>query len=680
MPTTRQGSQNKHNPAKTIIEQLTQPNKTKNNAKLKPPNNTTKNTNNKNNNINDSTKTNKDNKTKPTNPPNPTKPAPSTNINMNDKDTTPKPLYNALTGSIKSVLKNGGTQKRGQYHNPLRRNTNRSNKKDHNPNGNKEQPALQATTKFRSRVTFRITIPASDNPAQKASKIMMDLLSQIQETSDKEACFIPWTKRDESTTDMIDDPTDVPSKLNELFKFFPRLFPGKPHQQNMVYTKIYLGHDEIFDDITTDIKYWLMAGNHGMFYNMLQAEQTETIGWLLYSTYANDAGAIADDLYDKFQIQVGLRWMTINSGTRGKIPKDQLVKALHVEAIKSEKSLVKKALLKIYSRISWSRNVDLPNGMKLRFVTMRKDATSTHSITKLDRLRQRQKGFLSAALRSEQNWDILHLDYRIRDNTPTLREMIMDIRSNTHDTNLYLSVDLDWQKSGFVFQYLPEVKEEAESMTHTLYPYLLWQQNQRRAEDYDSEDEGDTEPLRDEELQKFFDGDALLRMEDLEYDPELKAVIDKDVDNYLEFIDEEDLLGNKFDKIAETAPTIHERPEPKALESNVYKESDDDTISTLGASVYNSPIGRARTKPKRVRIASHKTDDDITTLSTLSTPTLETYKALEDKIDDINQQNNRRFDQILQRLSGPSDTDEISQSPSGIDDAGEASSLAGDGR
>ena len=109
-------------------------------------------------------------------------------------------------------------------------------------------------------------------------------------------------------------------------------------------------------------------------------------------------------------------------------------------------------------------------------------------------------------------------------------------------------------------------------------------------------------------------------------------------------------------------------------------DEDDDSISTLGASVYNSPTGRQRTKPRRVRLMTDKQEDDITTLSTASTPTIETIKAIETRLEDLTTHNNKMFDQILQRLSSPSNTDEISQSSSGTTDAGDASSLAGDGR
>ena len=427
-----------------------------------------------------------------------------------------------------------------------------------------------------------------------------------------------------------------------------------------------------------------MSGNHGFYHNMLQAEATETIGWLLYSTKSIDAGALAEDLYDKFEVQVGLRWMTIDTGTKGKIPFEKKVFALHVEAIKKEKNTVKKALLQLYGRSSWITSQDLPNGIRLRFVTPRKEATSTHAITKLDRLRQRQKGFLNTVERSETNWDIIHLDWRLRDETPTLREMIMNLKSSTHDTKLFLSVDLDQQKSGFIFQYLPEVKEEARSMTRTLYTFLLWELNVKREEDYDSDDADDIEPLKEEELQKFFDADALLRMEDLHYDPIKKVVVDKFVDTYLEFIDDEELLGNKFEheEVMETAAI--NRPTPKPLESNVFREGDDDTVSTLGT-VKTSFSSKSRTKIKRGTRTNRTNYDDSNTVSSESSISAESFSTLESRVDTMNsefQLHTSKLDQLIKLIADnhTSNTAKSSQSSSGNIDAGGATSSAGEGQ
>ena len=598
-----------------------------------------------------------------------------------------KTPYNTRVQDVQSILKNNKTSKRSQYQQSLRRDTNRIyNRNRTTPASSRERHLTkQATTTYRSRATLKLNIPASDNPLRKAISIIKDFISQLQE-SDENACIIPWLESDIPTTSIIEDATDVPSRLDDLLIFHPKIYAGRPQQQNITYVKVHIGHEEKFESINTDIKYWLMSGNHGLYYNMLQAETTEKIGWLLYSTKSIDAGALAEDLYDKFEIQVGLRWMTIDAGTKGKMPNDKKVFALHVEAIRSEKNTVKKALLKLYSRTSWANSNDLPNGVRLRFVTLRREATSTHSITKLDRLRHRQKGFLAATIRSEPNWDILHLDWRLRDKTPTLREMIMNIKSATHETTLFLSVDLDWMKSGFVFQYLPELQEEAASMTRTLYPYLLWELDKLREDDYDPDDEYDIEPLRADELQKFFDADALLRMEDLKYDPVKKTVVDKYVDTYLEFIDDEDLLGNKFDiqdedQINNPHPT---RPEPKPLTSNVFREGDNDTVSTLGASVHTSISGRTRNKIRKVRLHS-TTDDHTTNSSTGSTVSTESYLTLESKVNTMS----TKFDLQLEKMdnlmklftaSNKSNTDETSQPPSGIKDAGGAEASAGERR
>ena len=588
---------------------------------------------------------------------------------------------------IKSILKDNSTTKRNKYQQSLRRETYRTSRKGKtNNNNNNKHKTTQATTKYRTRATLKLCIPASDNPILKANNMLKEFFTQLQ-NSDSSVCIIPWLDEDAKTTDIIEAASDIPTKLNELSTYHPRFFPGRPQQQHIAYAKVHLGHEEDFESISADVKYWLMSGNHGFYHNMLQAEQTEKIGWLLYSTKSIDAGALAEDLYDKFELQVGLRWMVIDTGTKGKIPNDKKVYALHVEAIKQEKNTVKKALLQLYSRSSWITSQDLPNGIRLRFVTPRREATSTHSITKLDRLRQRQKGFLNAVEQSESNWDILHLDWRLRDETPTLREMIMGIKSNTHDTKLFLSVDLDWQKSGFIFQYLPEVKEEARSMTRTLYPFLLWELNERRTSDYDSTDSNDIEPLREDELQKFFDADALMRMEDLKYDPVQKVVVDKFVDTYLEFIDDEDLLGNKYDQVDETEIEVSKRPTPKPLESNIFREGDDDTVSTLGASVIRTPLSsRSKTgRVKRVRMNLNNNFEDSATVSSGSTLSVESFITLESKVNSMNsefQLQTSKLDQLIKLIAAntTSNTSEISQSSSGKTNAGGASSSTGDGR
>lgn len=57
---------------------------------------------------------------------------------------------------------------------------------------------------------------------------------------------------------------------------------------------------------------WLQDRDHGLFYKMLQVEDSLEIGWLLYLTKEMDAGTLVDEIEDLIGLQVGLRWKIID--------------------------------------------------------------------------------------------------------------------------------------------------------------------------------------------------------------------------------------------------------------------------------------------------------------------------------------------------------------------------------
>ena len=71
---------------------------------------------------------------------------------------------------------------------------------------------------------------------------------------------------------------------------------------------------------------------------MIQAKEIEFIGWFLYLTLSIDTGALADAIFDEYNIEVRLRWMDIRMSNQGKKQptKTKPVKAIHVETEKSE--------------------------------------------------------------------------------------------------------------------------------------------------------------------------------------------------------------------------------------------------------------------------------------------------------------------------------------------------------
>ena len=93
---------------------------------------------------------------------------------------------------------------------------------------------------------------------------------------------------------------------------------------------------------------------------------------------------------------------------------------------------------------------------------------------KIDLIDSGQYRFFLASIKQSQTWDIEQLDYANPDSDDlTLRQMIMDIKSKKIPAiPLFHCVDLNWQGNVYVFQYCPNMEEEAEVIIQNLLPFL----------------------------------------------------------------------------------------------------------------------------------------------------------------------------------------------------------------
>ena len=439
----------------------------------------------------------------------------------------------------------------------------------------RQVPIKDCATKWRSRFTVKLSIPESDNPLEAFRLLLKGLVSELQATcEDSDKIFIlPWAESDRTKINAIDSPDEIPVGMTKLGKFIPRFFPGKGEAM-MSYFKLYIGHDKDLEEMQTDIKYWLMSGDHGMYFELLQCENSVFIGWLLWSLKSMDVNALTEDILQMTGIRVGLRWMAIDSGAKGKVPLSEKVFALHLEVARSDKRKAKKAFLDLYGK-TVTDSAELPLYLRLRFITPRSEATSGATITKLKRLRERQKNFLVKIGKAAAP-QIVHLDWRKQEQQQTLRELMMELQSNVYDnTSIFFSVDLDWTKTNHIVTYLPMMKEEAIHTLNTLIPLLRYViQNQETSEHF--------EPLTIDDLHSFFTDESIEDSEDMYFDPKLNRVVDPLMDANLEFIDDENLLGE--DDFNDSGIPV-QRPELQQLQTGNFPGNCDDSISTLGRSM-----------------------------------------------------------------------------------------------
>ena len=340
---------------------------------------------------------------------------------------------------------------------------------DDNDNTQDRGNQAKHSNHFATRVTYKITFPAADDSIEAFCQIVQKLLTELQQADDT-SVILPW-KQSDVRLPALAKIEQVPDSITKLRKYFDRVYLPKNQEKAIIYTSFLLGHDSCFADICEDLQSWLSRNDQGLFHKMLQAEDGKSIGWLLYSTREMDAGALADEIKDAIGIPVGLRWMTINTGTK-KIAESSKTRALTVEISNKHKWKGQRALLNLYSRVM-KPSSEYPNGIRMRFVELKKDSINAEERSKLDKLRHHQFEFLQN-INSTTSYEVLQLDYSSKAGLhPTLRQMVMTISSlKDSKTPLFHSVDMDWQQDGFVFQYSKALLDEAETVLNCLLPLL----------------------------------------------------------------------------------------------------------------------------------------------------------------------------------------------------------------
>ena len=490
------------------------------------------------------------------------------------------------------------------------------------------------THAFKTRFTFKIKIPAVEKPVEALSNILQEFIQELTQ-QDPTAAVLPWQSNDYRSKRLAKS-SDVPTTIAQLRKYLKRFYAGKANKESTIYPGIFIGHDIPHSDLREQLQDWMDTGSHAMYYMMLQAEDSSEIGWLLYTTREMDAGAMADEIADLVGVQVGLRWKVIDIGVKGKIPDAQKVNALTVEVETKYKWEAQQKLIKYFGR-DRKDNSEYPNGVRVRFVKQRKDALGLAEKGKLDRLRSRQQLFLKS-IQTTETWDIVQLDYNCGNSgAPTLRQMIMGLTTGQKKTPLFHSVDLDWKGVGYVFQYSPTLKAEAECTIHTLLPLLQYHYPECA-------------------LEGNFTQETVDRCLNMHYDAATGTVIDPTVEESLKFIDDENLPGFELDISALSQSADDQRPAERT-----GFPSDLDSVSTLGrgaATVTQGAVSR-NTVSVNTSFQSEK-DDDASIFSSTSTITVETIQTIQTQLHTLQQQvsnTDSRFNELMDFLrQGDRDT------------------------
>ena len=503
----------------------------------------------------------------------------------------------------------------------------------------------------------KILIKQSENPTSSMIKVLGSYLTTLLKV-DKSLLLFKY--KDKTNTSFINRPTQIPDTPSKIKNFFHGKYRPKT-EAYQIWPEIKIGINLDPEVFFEDVKCLLEDKKLGaLFKKELQAEETEEIGFFLFSNRFQDKKrqmkSISKRIVGEFKFTptFNLRWKNIYDPTNrnkkmgsAKLQNDDTNKATHIEVIKGEESKIVKAISKIYSS---TRN-DYPDFEKMRFIPSPKYTQNSGLKERYSELINRQNWYIQG-IEKGRSYEIANLDTKASSLPTTAREMIMTMHT-AEGKPLFTSVDPSWD-TGITITFPKAYEELARNRIADLGPYLKHLHGEMV-------------------LVKYFTPDAALRARDCTWDSKTMRAIsqmDKNFDSVLKECDDIDWLSAPPMKTApivwNTNQSNSDNPQPlfqhlpnEDQSLGTFGDKSNDT-SNMDKSETNlshqsgqkrgapliSPDKTTASPRKRIKNINKNvvpdsedlTDDDAETIDTLSSrmSLLETgAKKMEDKLDTL---------------------------------------------
>jgi hypothetical protein len=129
-----------------------------------------------------------------------------------------------------------------------------------------------------TRLTLKINYPSSDNAEEMILTIFSEFVQELI-NSDPTAAILPW-KSIHRSKGSISKTSEIPKNTKLLRPYLNRFFNiHTPDLQFATYPGVHIGHNKSLSDLCEDMQLWLQDGDHGLYYKMLQVEDSAEIGW-----------------------------------------------------------------------------------------------------------------------------------------------------------------------------------------------------------------------------------------------------------------------------------------------------------------------------------------------------------------------------------------------------------------
>ena len=416
---------------------------------------------------------------------------------------------------------------------------------------------FKVTNINKTRFDLSFKTEAGSNAPEIGQKKIQELLEACQDYSDESITIIPWKESDIGICPLITEVEDVPKQLSQMKVYLPRFRPSAKGGIN--YTSIFLGHDCSASDLLLDISFWISDSGFKLFRKSIQAEASVILGWFLYGIREINTTNLQEAIENtEGNPQVGLRQMRIRTSVTGKASN---IRALGIECDARHEKHVKECLVQVYH----SKRTKWPNGVKLRYMRDPRFLCGAQALNKTKHLLGRHERFQEGIM-VRRSRDVLSLDIVDADHNKSLRDIIMNIKSNKKPTmSVFHSIDPAFnQDDTYVFTFLPDFATQADQILAQLVPYTVF--------------------LEGDYVTKFFSAEALSKSEGCIWDKDKGCAISA-LDQELEDIEQLD-DGYDFANPINPSNTLNITIEDDNLRNSPNTRTlfgnDTDSISTLG--------------------------------------------------------------------------------------------------
>jgi hypothetical protein len=288
--------------------------------------------------------------------------------------------------------------------------------------------------------------------------------------------YLELDRNDKSVPDLSSTfPVSSVDSYHTMKKYFFRL--SSRNEGGINWCSIVLAQSLSYTNFTEKAKYSLENNDFSLWPKASDNENTTDVGWLLYSTRAQDEDRLSALLSKVLNENVGVKWKPIRATTTNvrktdQLPTEDKVRALHVECAVDRLQEVREKMNFWYG----SSSRTFPDGTKMRLVPTINSVTSINNRTKLASCIARQAA-LTAGLASVVTREIstnLLLDRKDPITNKSFRQILMEITPvDKPGTTLFHTIDRQFKSEVAVnFEFHPEHASEAHNLIAGLVPFL----------------------------------------------------------------------------------------------------------------------------------------------------------------------------------------------------------------